>query len=1674
MRVVPRVASFLALFLIAMASAANGRAASSASQRHSAPPAARTSDAMSYGKLPLSFEVNLGQADPGVRFLAHGEGYSLFLKCDEAVLALHKTEKADGRTQIKMPGLKEDVVRMQLIGADPAPRVTGEHKLPGRANYFIGNDAKKWRTDVPTFARVQYRNVYPGVDLVYYGNQGRLEYDFVLAAKADPETIGFHFAGAKRLKVRRDGSLDVVMNDGEITFQKPGLYQVENGVRQTVQGKFRLLAGNRIGFSVGNYDRARSLIIDPVLVYSTYFGGSNGGDYGGDYAAAIAVDNSGSTYITGQAVSTDFPVTQGAYQTVNSDGGAIAFVAKLDSTGTQLIYSTYIGGTNGGDYGTGIAVDAAGNAYITGKAATYTFPVTPGAFQSTDNAGSLGNAFVTKLSADGAALDYSSYLGGSNGEIGYAITIDRSGDAYVAGYTGSTNFPVTAGAFQTVNNGSPGDHLNAFVTKVNPTGTALVYSTYLGGNGGTGGARGDYARAITLDGAGDAYVAGYAYSTNFPVSSGAYQFVNHAANGGRNAFITALNSTGSALIYSTYLGGSYDDEAYGIALDAAGNAYVTGDAASSDFPVTAGAFLTAFPGVSTTFVTKLNPTGTGLVYSTFIGITDPLGAYNLGGGIAVNGLGEAYIDGETASSSFPVTLDAFMDTDPGNRAAFVTKLNSAGSALLYSTYFGGSQYDAATALAIDSSGDAYIAGKTLSADFPVSAGAFQTVDAAAANGDSNGFAAKLAIGEETTTTLTSSANPQQQGNAVTFTALVTPNTSEGVPTGSVVFSIDGTSVATVTLDGQGKASYTTSALTTGTHTVQADYSGDTTYLASGGSLSEVIQGNAAATIISPTPGSTLSGSSTTFTWSAGASGASGYFLWIGTAPGAHNIANLGEFTGNSVTVNLPVTGATIYVRLWTFFSGSTHLYNDYTYSEAALAAIISPAPGSTLSGSSTTFTWTAGVGGTTGYYLWIGTSVGTHNIANLGEFTGTSVTVNLPVTGATIYVRLWSVVNGKASLYNDYTYTEANVVAAAITAPVSGSTLSGASTTFTWSSGSGVTGYYLWIGTSAGAHDIANLGEFTTTSTTVNLPTTSATIYVRLWSVVNGRPTLYNDYTYTEAIVVSAAITTPVSGSTLSGASTTFTWTNGSGVTGYYLWIGTSAGAHDIANLGEFTTTSTTVNLPVSGATIYVRLWSVVNGRATLYNDYTYTESGAATLPRAETILYNFTGNSTGSIDGINPTGGLAMDSAGNLYGTTVLGGSERGSYPNLTLGEGTVFKLTPSGTETILYSFGANQTDGSQPNGGLVLDAQGNIYGTTRIGGAFCQCGTVFKVTPSGTETILHSFGAAGDGSNPEEGMIIDSQGNLYGTTGGGGASGDGTVFRIAPDGTETILHSFSGPDGATPGGSSYGVRGLLMDAQKNLYGATWQGGAYNDGVVFKLAPDGTETVLHSFQNNGTDGTSANGGLVLDAQGNLYGSTYNGGSVSEGNGVGLLYKLAPDGTETVLFNFSGNPILGSPQDGLVMDANGNIFGTATEEHAGVFELSPTGVVTLLHSFPAQSYDGALPQGGPLLDANGNLYGTTSDGGSANSGIVYKLSASISTAQTPTFSMAPGTYSSAQTITITEATPGATIYYMPPGSIYWTPYTGPVTISSTGTLITYATAPGYADSAMTMATYTIQ
>ena len=638
-----------------------------------------------YGKTPLSFERNEGQADPRVRFLSRGARYSLFLTSSETVLSLRAGEpgrRPGPHEELDAPrGARHAVVRLKLAGANPTPEISAADELVGKSNYFLAGDPGRWRRDVPNYARVTYRGVYPGVDLVYHGSQGRLEYDFVVSPGSDPRTIRIRVEGGEATRLDDRGDLVVATSAGRLVQQAPVVYQEVDGKRLQVSGSYVLHGGGEVGFAVGPYDADRPLVIDPVLAYSTYLGGS--ADDGG---LAIAVDSFGSAYVTGNTGSPDFPV-KGSSRT--DQAGADVFVTKLSPSGSSVVYSTYLGG-GGDDVGTGIAVDAAGTAWVTGRTSSTDFP-TVNPYQ-TDRGGM--DAFVTKLSTSGSSLEYSTYLGGGSDDEATSIAVDAVGSAYVTGFAASDDFP-TVNPFQTDH---PGE--DVFVTKLSPSGTSLSYSTYLGG------VHNERGLGIAVDSSGSAVVTGYTCSPDFPVLD---PLQPHEPVW--DAFVTRLSPSGSSLVYSTFLGGDGTDVGKDVALDGAGNAYVVGYTNSTNFPI-----LNAYQthqGVLDAFLTKLSPSGSSLVYSTYLGG----GSDDIAYGVAVDPSGSAYVAGATKSSDFPTRNP--IQTDRPDWDAFVTKFAPSGSILVYSTYLGGGGTDRAFGIAVDGSGSAYVVGDTGSTNFPL-------------------------------------------------------------------------------------------------------------------------------------------------------------------------------------------------------------------------------------------------------------------------------------------------------------------------------------------------------------------------------------------------------------------------------------------------------------------------------------------------------------------------------------------------------------------------------------------------------------------------------------------------------------------------------------------------------------------------------------------------------------------------------------------------------------------------------------------------------------------------------------------------------------------------------------------------------------------------------------------
>ncbi|MCS1350909.1 SBBP repeat-containing protein [Mechercharimyces sp. CAU 1602] len=583
---------------------------------------------------------------------------------------------------------------------------------------------------------VLYEGVWQGIDVIFYGYGEQLKYDVRVHPGACVEDVRLRYEGGDDVRISEQGDLFVHLPLGVLRERKPVSFQWTDQGRRVVHTRFQLDPDGCIRFEVDRkeYDSEQVLIIDPIVFYSTFLGGSDT-----DFGFGIDVDTAKSAYVTGSTASDDFPVSSGAFQSVR-EGSSDAFVSKFNESGSSLLYSTYLGGT-AFDRGENIAVNESGIAYIVGRTSSTNFPVTLGAFQ-TAFGGGVDDAFVAKLSVTGSSLLYSTFLGGNSLDRGFGVDIDETDHAYVAGVTSSSNFPTTSGAFQTQISGGG---IDAFVTKLNPAGTALLYSTFLGGNGFTQGL------GIVINNSNQAYLTGGTSSTDFPTTPGAFQTL---FGGASDAFVTKLNAAGSSLVYSTLLGGSDGDIGRAIDLDDGGNAYVTGETGSIDFPTTNNAFQMTLSGTLDAFVTKVNPVGSALVYSTYLGGS---GGSNGGNGIAINFLGNAWVTGATTSTNFPITSDAFQDSDASavstDSDAFVTQMSFSGQGISFSSYLGGRFSDAGSDVAVDSEGGAYFTGRTDSSDFPVTPQSFQSQLA----GSSDAFVIK--VGELTSAGITGPTGP---------------------------------------------------------------------------------------------------------------------------------------------------------------------------------------------------------------------------------------------------------------------------------------------------------------------------------------------------------------------------------------------------------------------------------------------------------------------------------------------------------------------------------------------------------------------------------------------------------------------------------------------------------------------------------------------------------------------------------------------------------------------------------------------------------------------------------------------------------------------------------------------------------------------------------------------------
>ncbi len=750
-----------------------------------------------YGKLPLSFEENIGQTAREVRYVAHGGSYELFLTPQEAVMALRPSSHLDFSPRHRFATLRAlrearrnarqteqmTALGLQLEGSNPQPQITGVDPLPGKVNYFIGNDPTKWQTDVHTFAQVKYAGVYPGIDLIFYGKENHLEYDFIVGPGANPAAIALKVNGARRMRIDSRGDVVVSVRGGEVRLQKPSIYQQVNGKRREVAGSYTIADNHRVTFSVPSYDRNQPLVLDPVLDYSTYVGGTSD-----DNATGIAVDGNGDAFISGITSSTDFPTTSNGFiqqpLTANVSPAVAAFVAELNPAGNTVVYSSYIAGSTPGETAFGVAVDSTGKVYLTGQTLSPDFPTnaTIAGFKTGSNPGdaATGTSFLVKFDptqTTGAnSFVYSTFIGGTNptspnGDLGLAVAADGSGNAYVTGITDCgpgtatdlATFPIVGGFQTTLGNSNGGG--NAFLAKINTTvsgSSSLISSSYLGGNAvlyptSTAG-YGDAGWGVAVDSSANAYVVGTTTSSNLgSLTTTGLALTYPAGNTSNTAFFAKINTAtagSQSLSYLTYLGGTGPDYGQAIGLGPTNVAYLTGATSSLNFPVSSGAYQTTGNTTGVVFVALIDtsqPVADSLTSSTFVGGN----AGDIGYGIQADSQGNAYVAGATASLNFPVTVGALQTTFPKSAftTGFVLELNPNLSTLLYSSFFGGSgdgnsqDIDYAAGIALNSSTppNAYIAGQTYSTNLPVAGTPVAPLHAGLNGTGSDAFVAELTL-----------------------------------------------------------------------------------------------------------------------------------------------------------------------------------------------------------------------------------------------------------------------------------------------------------------------------------------------------------------------------------------------------------------------------------------------------------------------------------------------------------------------------------------------------------------------------------------------------------------------------------------------------------------------------------------------------------------------------------------------------------------------------------------------------------------------------------------------------------------------------------------------------------------------------------------------------------------
>ena len=718
-------------------------------------PTVKRSDARgAFSDLPMLFEKNLGQADPGAHFLSRGQGYTFFVAPGEATLVLRGTPEAhvtEPGTLVRQRRGISRVLRMKLVGGNAQSTIGGTSRTETAVNYFVGKDPDQWTRNVPAFLRLENRDVYPGIDLVYRGTGGELEYDFIVSPGADPSHIRMRLEGPDRLHLDR-GSLVAEFGDRKLVQRPPSIYQEIDGEREPIQGSFVMTEDREVRFDIGRYDTARPLVIDPVLTYSSYLGGS-----GRDTPLGITVDAQGNTFVVGSTASIDFPGADPA--DVDAGAGDDAFLVKINASGSGIDFANYIGGESL-DAARAVTLGDTGNIFVAGATDSPDFPV-KGALQPESNG--FFDVFISVFSASGNTLLLSTYLGGERDDVATAIALDKDENMVVTGESNSVRFP-TASAIQPIGLGTT----DAFIAKLNADGTSPVFSTYLGFDGGSG-------RGVVVDDNSNIWVTGLTGSSSSPTQNP----TQTSLGGSFDAFVTRFSADGS-LLFSTFLGGSNTDIGSGIAVDRSGNVYVTGETDSTDFP-TANAFQPTHAGGTDAFIAKFKSDGSSLLSSSFLGGTGTDAAI----AVAADSYGDVVVAGSTNSTNFP-TMNAIQPASGGGNDGFVSRFDSTIATLLYSTYLGGTGQDAVGHMVVDAGGNVYVTGTTDSTDFPT-ASALQS----SPGGQGDGFLWK--VGSDPTTFAVSDrggmsvATADSGGVLQTGHSRVRPSEGSTAPAGVAIF-----------------------------------------------------------------------------------------------------------------------------------------------------------------------------------------------------------------------------------------------------------------------------------------------------------------------------------------------------------------------------------------------------------------------------------------------------------------------------------------------------------------------------------------------------------------------------------------------------------------------------------------------------------------------------------------------------------------------------------------------------------------------------------------------------------------------------------------------------------------------------------------------------------------------